>query len=390
MHPPEIPNPPKVLHRGGGFDRFLYAVATAFSAGQAYNRITRFIQFYATAKGTYSMDMPTAQSLRLPQRLSALRAPLEQFLSAAVGFVMSGASILLAAAPFGVAMGGSCAARLRCFRHPWGDGRISDAFRRQRHAALSRGTGSAVRAALGARFYPKEPDSVLYPAACGACHCCDRAGRGPLRTLDRLRLCAGRLRSGDHRDGGDALRQGEPLSSGGRAADTRQRSLHRRGACDPLHGILGVPDRRVLPGADAGLLLPAALRMLPFDRGGCAAAIAAGLVAALAGQPQLLAVYCASGLAAGVFAPLGRVGSCVSMSAGAVLALLAQRPQSPAAVLLALECAGAAALFLLTPGETVRKLGLIRNEGMASGEMLRRVVVARLARMGRRFPALGL
>lgn len=49
------------------------------------------------------MDMPTAQSLRLPQRLSALRAPLEQFLSAAVGFVMSGASILLAAAPFGVA-----------------------------------------------------------------------------------------------------------------------------------------------------------------------------------------------------------------------------------------------------------------------------------------------
>ena len=47
------------------------------------------------------MDMPTAQSLRLPQRLSALRAPLEQFLSAAVGFVMSGASILLAAAPFG-------------------------------------------------------------------------------------------------------------------------------------------------------------------------------------------------------------------------------------------------------------------------------------------------
>ena len=165
-------------------------------------------------------------------------------------------------------MGGSCAARLRCFRHPWGDGRISDAFRRQRHAALSRGTGSAVRAALGARFYPKEPDSVLYPAACGACHCCDRAGRGPLRTLDRLRLCAGRLRSGDHRDGGDALRQGEPLSSGGRAADTRQRSLHRRGACDPLHGILGVPDRRVLPGADAGLLLPAALRMLPFDRGG--------------------------------------------------------------------------------------------------------------------------
>ena len=69
---------------------------------------------------------------------------------------------------------------------------------------------------------------------------------------------------------------------------------------------------------------------------GCAAAIAAELVAALAGQPQLLAVYCASGLAAGVFAPLGRVGSCVSMSAGAVLALLSQRPQSPAAVLLAL------------------------------------------------------
>ena len=53
------------------------------------------------------MDMPTAQSLRLPQRLSALRAPLEQFLSAAVGFVMSGASILLAAAPFGVAWAGA-------------------------------------------------------------------------------------------------------------------------------------------------------------------------------------------------------------------------------------------------------------------------------------------
>lgn len=335
------------------------------------------------------MDMPTAQSLRLPQRLSALRAPLEQFLSAAVGFVMSGASILLAAAPFGVAWAGAAppdyavsatlgamggylmlsagsgtlrylAALVLLFGLRWALGFIPKS-RIQFYTPLLAALAIAV---TGLAVVLSEPSTVYAYALVG----CEAAITA---TAGMLFVKAGR-----------SLQEGAPLT-------------RANGVCT------GVGLAVLYMGFSAfqiGGFSPA--RMLAFyclllcgcclsTGAGCAAAIAAGLVAALAGQPQLLAVYCAAGLAAGVFAPLGRAGSCVSMSAGAVLALLAQRPESPSAVLLALECAGASALFLLTPGEAVQKLGFIRNEGTASGEMLRRVVVARLARMGEALSGIG-
>lgn len=237
--------------------------------------------------------------LRLPQRLSALRAPLEQFLSAAVGFVMSGASILLAAAPFGVAMGGSCAA----------DYAVSATLGAMGgYLMLSAGSGTlrylaalvllfGLRWALG--FIPKsriqfytpllaalaiavtglavalsEPSTVYAYALVG----CEAAITA---TAGMLFVKASR-----------SLQEGAPLT-------------RANGVCT------GVGLAILYMGFSAfqiGGFSPA--RMLAFyclllcgcclsTGAGCAAAIAAGLVAALAGQPQLLAVYCASGLAAG-------------------------------------------------------------------------------------------
>lgn len=335
------------------------------------------------------MDMPTVRTLRLPERLCALREPLWQLLSAAVGFVMSGASILLTAAPFGVAWAGAAlpdlavsatigamagylllftgagslrylASLVLLFGLRWALGFLPKnriQFYTPLLAALSIAvTGLAV--ALSGEFSP-------YAFALVGCETAITA------TAGMLFVKASR-----------ALRSG--------AALTRTNSVCVGVGLSVLYmgfsalSIGGFSPARAM----AFLCLLLGANCLSTGAG-CAGAVAAGLVAALAGQPWMLAVYCAAGLAAGVFSPLGRLGSAVSMTAGAILALAAQRPQPLTAPVLALECAAASAAFLLAPPELIRRLGLIRSADAAAGRMLRQVTVARLTDLGQALTGIG-
>lgn len=112
---------------------------------------------------------------------------------------------------------------------------------------------------------------------------------------------------------------------------------------------------------------------------GATAGLAAGLAAALSGQPVLLAPFGAGGLAAGMFSPLGRLGAAGAFAATATLTLMSQgRSELLAASLL--ETAVACALLMVTPLSLLRRLGLMPAPDAAQGEMLRRIVTARLSR----------
>lgn len=110
-----------------------------------------------------------------------------------------------------------------------------------------------------------------------------------------------------------------------------------------------------------------------------AAAMTAGLCSALAGEPYMLAVFCCGGLAAGVFAPLGRALCALSLAAASLLALAAQG-EATLFWPLAAECAAAAVILLLLSPKQLRFLGLCHQGDTAEGQMLKKIVVAKLSR----------
>ena len=335
------------------------------------------------------MDMPTVRTLRLPQRLSALREPLEQLLYAAVGFVMSGASILLTAAPFGVAWAGAAAPDLAV---------SATAGAMAGYLLLFAGAGSlrylaslallfGLRWALG--FLPRHRipfyTPLLAALSIAVTGLAVILSEGPTPYSVALVCCETAI-----------------TATAGMLFVKASRALRAGATLTRTSGVcIGVGLAVLYMGFSAftvGGFSPA--RMLAFccllfcanclsTGAGSAVAIAAGLVAALAGQPWMLAVYCAAGLAAGVFSPLGRFGSAVSMTAGALLALAAQRPPSPSALALAVECAAASGLFFFAPPEVIRRLGLIRSADAASGRMLRQAAVSRLTELGQALSGIG-
>lgn len=119
-----------------------------------------------------------------------------------------------------------------------------------------------------------------------------------------------------------------------------------------------------------------------FARAGisCAIAVCAGICSALAGDSEMLAVYCAGGLAAGVFSPFGRMGCCFSAFFACMLAHLAQSgfgQINPFFPELVLSCVIAAVI----PASLLRKTGLSPG-GSAEGEMLRQLAMNSLSRLG--------
>jgi len=111
-----------------------------------------------------------------------------------------------------------------------------------------------------------------------------------------------------------------------------------------------------------------------------AAAVAAGLSAAAAGDPYMLACYCAGGLACGIFSPLGKGGSCCAFSAAASLTYCAQMGFKGLHIIF-LECMLGCAATCLLPSSILKKLGFSAVSDCAEGEMLRRVVISQLSRI---------
>ncbi|MEG1774843.1 MAG: hypothetical protein RR320_08315, partial [Oscillospiraceae bacterium] len=111
---------------------------------------------------------------------------------------------------------------------------------------------------------------------------------------------------------------------------------------------------------------------------GALCGVSAGLAAALTGQPELLGAYAAGGLAAGVFAPVGRLAGAAVMALALAIGLLAGGGAITAAAIA--EYALSAALLMLTPLWLLRRLGFRPVPDAAQGEMLCRAVDARLCR----------
>ncbi len=111
-----------------------------------------------------------------------------------------------------------------------------------------------------------------------------------------------------------------------------------------------------------------------------AAAVAAGLSAAVSNEPYMLACYCSGGLAGGIFSPLGKSGSCTAFTAAMLLTYCAQRGFE-GIHLVFLECMLGCAVTLVFPSSTLRKLGFSAISDCAEGEMLRRVVTSQLSRI---------
>ena len=111
-----------------------------------------------------------------------------------------------------------------------------------------------------------------------------------------------------------------------------------------------------------------------------AAAVAAGLSAAVVGNPYMLACYCAGGLACGIFSPLGKNGSCCAFTAALTLTYCAQRGFEGIHIIF-LECMLGCAASFIAPSSAMKKLGLSHAANCAEGEMLRRVVTSQLSRI---------
>ena len=111
-----------------------------------------------------------------------------------------------------------------------------------------------------------------------------------------------------------------------------------------------------------------------------AAAVAAGLAAAVSGQPFMLAVYCAGGLGCGIFSALGKAGCCAAITVCSLMAYAAQQGFEEIAPVF-IECILGCAVFIAVPSPVLRKLGLSAAVDCAEGEMLRQIVTSQLSRM---------
>ena len=112
---------------------------------------------------------------------------------------------------------------------------------------------------------------------------------------------------------------------------------------------------------------------------GAIAGIAAGLSATLAGDGYLLAGFAAGGLAAGVFSPTGRIGSAAAFAVANAICLVTGSPSQPVIPPL-IEVTVASGVFMLLPTGALTRMGLLRPADTADGDMLRKVITSRLRR----------
>ncbi len=325
------------------------------------------------------MSISATASSRLFGRLKEATGPLEQIGAAVIGFVMSGASIMLTAAPFGVAWAGA--------------------------APPEQAIASAVGATLGYLFLLKGNGTLRYMA----CLLLLLALRWAFSFISKARmpvfsplLAASTIAttglaiaiSGDRNLYGLVMVFCETAitATAGILFGKSYRALREgagltrtNGVCTGIllavlyMGLSAFTVAGVSPARVCALAVILCCGCFAGSGFSAAAAVTAGLAAALAGEPQLLAVFCAGGLAAGIFAPLGRLGAAAAMTASALLALVAQNNAGPATTLF-IECMLAAAILMVVPTSLLRRLGLTRAADSAEGEMIRRVVISQLSR----------
>lgn len=325
------------------------------------------------------MSIPATASSRLFGRLREATGPLEQIGAAIIGFVMSGASIMLTAAPFGVAWAGAA---------PPDQAIASTLGATLGYLFLLKGNGTlrymaclmlllALRWAFS--FVSKARMHVFSPVLASATIATTGlaiaiSGDKKLYSFvmvfceSAITATAGILFAKSYR----ALREGSGLTRTNNVCTGIWLAVIYMGLS--AFTVAGISPARIC--ALAVILCCGCFAGSGFS---AAAAVTAGLAAALAGEPQLLAVFCAGGLAAGVFAPLGRLGAAAAMTAAAMLALIAQNNAGPATTLF-IECMLAAAILMVIPVSLLRRLGLTRAADSAEGEMIRRVVISQLSR----------
>lgn len=325
------------------------------------------------------MSISVAASSRLFGRLREASKPLEQIGAAIVGFVMSGASIMLAVAPFGVAWAGAVPPQLA----------ISSSLGAMLgYLILLKGSGTlrylaclllllALRWAFS--FIPKNRVHFYTPLLASATVA--TTGLAIAISGDQtvysfimvfceaaITATAGILFGKAYR----AIRDGSSLT-------------RTNGVCTGIWlatlymGLSVFTIAGISPATICSLVAILCCGCFAGSGMSAAAAVTAGLAAALAGEPRLLAVFCAGGLAAGIFAPLGRIGAAVALTASSLLALIAQNGAQSATALF-VECMIASAILMLIPVSFLRRLGITHANDSAEGEMLRRVVISQLSR----------
>lgn len=327
------------------------------------------------------MSISATASSRLFGRLRDAAGPLEQLGSAIIGFVMSGASIMLTASPFGVAWAGAA---------PPEQAIAATVGSVLGYLFLLKGNGTlrymaclvlllALRWAFS--FVSKARMSLFSPllAACTIATtglAISISGDRSLYSLvmvfceTAITATAGILFGKSYR----ALREGVGLT-------------RTNGVCTGIWlavlymGLSALSVGNTSPARVGALAVILCCGCFAGSGHSAAAAVTAGLAAALAGEPQLLAVFCAGGLAAGIFAPLGRLSAACAMTVAALLALIAQPNAGPATTLF-IECMLASSILMVIPAAMLRRigLGLTRAADSAEGEMLRRVVISQLSR----------
>lgn len=326
------------------------------------------------------MSISVAASSRFFARVREVKAVIAPVLAAVVGFVMSGASIMQTAAPFAVAWSGAVPPSLAL------PATLGSALG---YLILLKGEGAlrymacllltlALRWALS--FIPKK--RVVYYSPLFAAASVATTGLA-IAVMDKgsaygfiIALC-------------ETLITATSSILFGRA----QRSITDDGGLTHTDcvcmGIFFAALYMGLCSVTVFSLSPAAILAMAavicggcFARAGisCVIAVCAGICSALAGNTEMLAVYCAGGLAAGIFAPFGRLGCCFSAFFACILAQLAQSGFQNIRPFFA-EVIAACAIAAVIPASLLRKTGLISAGEPAEGEMLRRLAMSSISRL---------
>lgn len=326
------------------------------------------------------MPTKTAASSRLFSHTDELKAAIPPIMAGAAGFVMSGASILQAAAPFAVAWAGAVAPGLAL---------SATVGAAAGYLILLRGEGAlryiacllltlALRWALS--FIPKK--RVIYYSPLFAAAAIATTG-----------FAAAFIDSGSSFGFVIALCETLITATSGILFGKAQRAIadescltHTNSVCMAIFlaalymGLCSISFFSLSPAVI--LAIAAVICSGCYARAGisCAAAVCAGICSALAGDGSMLAVYSAGGLAAGAFAPLGKLSCCFAALFASVLAEAAQNGFERLPVIFA-DAAAACVLSLLIPPSLLRKLGLTGSDDSAEGELLRRLTQSSLCRL---------
>lgn len=327
------------------------------------------------------MSISIAASSRLFSRIQGIKPLVLPVSAGAVGFVMSGASIMLTTAPFGVAWAGAVAPSLAL------PATIGAALG---YLILLKGEGAlryiacllltlALRWALS--FIPKK--RVIYYSPLFSAASVATTGFA-IAIMDKgsnygfiMAFCETLI----------TATSGILFGKAQRAIADESCPTHTNSICAGIFFAalyMGLCSFSIFSLSPAVILAIAAVICCGcFARAGisCAIAVSAGICSALAGDTSLLAVYCAGGLAAGVFAPLGRLGCCFATLFACLLAEAAQNGLEQIHLIF-IECVIACLLSALIPVSMLRKAGLTQSGDIAEGEMLSRLAMNSISRLG--------